>query len=614
MLEIPHGSSERDASAKAGVSRMRVARIIAMLIAVVAVALTPQLAEACNPDKPYACFRTLNLTLMEPLVLPEVAGSILVPIDTTVTVETGETGAPFSVCNEPSTVTDGLVEITIDCGPAGSFVGTQPLAPQPTPGLHLIPVTVDVLIDPPAPLPAGTNCTLFGRVEADFTEDMQSPPNCAATLEARANSVVCSVEEGDLPGLPRLIMTLSNANPGRCGPGMALQTDIDVFNADFTDSVTIEFTATNNQQARRPAVISNVQTGSCFEQPEESSISAPDFGDDFSLCFLESLPDPDAVAPLPAHPLTYDHQAVAKTITIDPGATETVNVVVNSHPMCADGSCALVDFTAVGFFCASPPCTTGDPISACVSASLNLERGSNCPDARFPAACCFKDGDSATCQDLLPVDCATMGGDVADAYSACANADLNEDDYDDACQPILEDRFFPEMACCFEDGSCTIETGLECANAGGTGQGIGETTCPIGGCPFLDYCCFPSGVCQKLLPDVCASSAGSDPGVLLTLGQPGGSTELTWTAAGAPGTVSYNVYRGDVADFFNLGPAALPVVCKDGVLTGLTYLEVDPDPPVGEGVFYVVSLDNGAEGGMGFGLGGALRTTSVSCP
>lgn len=579
------------------------ARLVLGALVLLCVA-APQPVQACTPEYHCGCYRTVNLTVMNAFSIPDIVGTGTIPFDVVVTVGSAQNpDDPGFVCNDPGLVTGGVVEITFDCGGAQVFVGSIPLPSQTESDVHPILLTVPVDVTNVQ----GQICEVRGKVDADFSEAVVNTTTiCAETIRAEADVTACATEEGDLAGLPRLILELSNSNPGRCGAGIGIKTDVFVTNADFDESVTFELFVSNTQNARLPTRVSVVDTGSCATNPCSSSISAPIAGDDYPLAFCDDLPTPDAPVPLPEHPLDYEHQPVRKTFTLGPGGSDTIGICTNSHPMCLDGSCSLVDFSAFARYCASPPCTTGPIVPACLSASLNVERGANCPDARNPAACCFNDDVPPTCQDLLPDDCVDSGGEVGDAFSACLGDSGDPGDFDDGCELNIEDRSFPDVACCFPLAVCSDLEGLECANAGGTPHPV-PSDCGTTACPFLSNCCFANGVCQLLLESVCGSSGGGPSPDLLWASKAG----FTWMPV-VEAPVVYNIYRGNIAD---IAAGPLVVTCKnadDPDLTDGAFIELE-DPLVGNGFFYVATYLDGTETGYGFSQG-QIRALAAICP
>lgn len=64
-------------------------------------------------------------------------------------------------------------------------------------------------------------------------------------------------------------------------------------------------------------------------------------------------------------------------------------------------------------------------------------------------------------------------------------------------------------ACCFEDGSCVVETAQQCLNDGGTYQGD-NSDCTPNPCPGGDTspCCFSDGHCEMLTTPDCLDAGG----------------------------------------------------------------------------------------------------------
>ena len=151
------------------------------------------------------------------------------------------------------------------------------------------------------------------------------------------------------------------------------------------------------------------------------------------MCFEDDLPT-TGVLPLPMDPIGYEQMEIQREITILPGGTETIGIANVSHPMCGDGSCMIADIKIEGTF------ELGDPVAACTTGSLNLERTSDCPAAAFTAACCTDSG--ATCSEMKPFDCVASAGVPGDAYSSCQGDVSLVNGIDDACEVDPDDRTF----------------------------------------------------------------------------------------------------------------------------------------------------------------------------
>jgi hypothetical protein len=72
----------------------------------------------------------------------------------------------------------------------------------------------------------------------------------------------------------------------------------------------------------------------------------------------------------------------------------------------------------------------------------------------------------------------------------------------------------PTGACCWADGSCTIQTQEDCAQQGGVWQG-GESGCTPNPCPGClmpctsGACCLPNGQCEWVIQTVCQQAGGT---------------------------------------------------------------------------------------------------------
>ncbi|MCP4248525.1 MAG: S8 family serine peptidase, partial [bacterium] len=104
-------------------------------------------------------------------------------------------------------------------------------------------------------------------------------------------------------------------------------------------------------------------------------------------------------------------------------------------------------------------------------------------------------------------------GPRPDASAALCNAlpaiDANANLVPDLCEQLAG-----IVACCFTGGGCTDTTQTNCANNGGTSQGLGTacatTQCPVG--PANEACCLPGGACADMPPANCTASAGTPQG------------------------------------------------------------------------------------------------------
>jgi hypothetical protein len=91
-----------------------------------------------------------------------------------------------------------------------------------------------------------------------------------------------------------------------------------------------------------------------------------------------------------------------------------------------------------------------------------------------------------------------------------------------------------------------------------------------------------------------------------------GATQVAWTAQGAG--VRYDVLGGDLAALHASGSVAL-AVCLGDDQTGAPWADPRPDPPEGQGLYYLVRAQN-ACGAAGYGsaTSGSPRTPNVDCP
>jgi pectate lyase len=119
-----------------------------------------------------------------------------------------------------------------------------------------------------------------------------------------------------------------------------------------------------------------------------------------------------------------------------------------------------------------------------------------CPPA--PEACCFGDG---SCSVETPMDCFDAGGFGQGPGTDCGSINC-----------LIE-------ACCFDDGSCSDLLAPECLVQGGTPQGVGSE-CGSANCPQPEgACCFADGSCSSLTSEECTSQSGTYQGDLSDCGK-----------------------------------------------------------------------------------------------
>ncbi len=108
-------------------------------------------------------------------------------------------------------------------------------------------------------------------------------------------------------------------------------------------------------------------------------------------------------------------------------------------------------------------------------------------------ACCFVDG---TCTVNTIEECNTLGG----AYQGD----------DTVCDPNPCPQ--PAMACCYPDGHCEFILAADCEALGGVPQGFG-TVCEPNPCPQPAMaCCFESGECTFVTAEECTQAGGTPQG------------------------------------------------------------------------------------------------------
>ncbi|MCG8406284.1 MAG: hypothetical protein MI923_13890 [Phycisphaerales bacterium] len=449
-------------------------------IAVIGTFLIPiqEEAEACRrTTPPKDCDKSVNLVKAFPFaIFPGGGGAVFIPVR--VNTKSGAV-PPSNNCPSPSTVTGGMVSVTLNC-PGGPLFGNTPLPPRLS-GFRTGFVFVPVVI------PGGFRgkCAVTASVQANFSADSCVGP---VTATAVGDTVLCLVEESpDIPNVPRLDMVVDSSGTPLCGAGVQTKSTITLINNDLNHSVSLMFEADATQRARMPSSPGGESDG-------VYSISTPNLGDDFAIAFEEDCPA-NGILPLSSDPTTFIQRTISKPIVIPPDDFAVVVIVSNSYLMCEEGSCAEKTYVVEGQF------ANGDPVVACAGDSITLMPGGDCPQAQFVNACCMGDG---SCQALLPSDCANMGGTPLAALTECqGDGDMNGSD--DSCDD--PDSAAPTLACCFGDGSCQDMIPIDCSNAGGTPQGLGET-CVTATCPMLGACCFPNSTCQTLFDAICASAGG----------------------------------------------------------------------------------------------------------
>jgi hypothetical protein len=110
-----------------------------------------------------------------------------------------------------------------------------------------------------------------------------------------------------------------------------------------------------------------------------------------------------------------------------------------------------------------------------------------------PEACCLPDG---TCVELVPEECAFLGGVPHGAGTDCAAVD---------CPAPPEPQ-----ACCLSNGDCFEGPPDECLNQGGFPNGPGSN-CALVECldPNFGACCLPDGGCAEGPLDLCIDQGGA---------------------------------------------------------------------------------------------------------
>ncbi len=630
---------------------VRRAAVAFLALAVMILPLSPAVEACCEDFQPFSCYRTANMTMMNAFTVLAKPGFVVIVYQVTVTVDSGTTPGircgqpfgPFGACTTEPMVSQIDVELTLDCGPGsgGPYLGTAMVTPPVLEsGLKFYDIDVPIVFDFPVGY-TGSKCDVSGTASVDFMAD---PPLGNETVVASADSVVCAVEESaDHPGLPRLELKLANTEPPRCGSGFQRGLNVIVQNNDESEGVSLVLKGRNKQNAVTP-----MGTAGNPPPPGTSSISNPDGGDDFILCWQDTLPA-NGIAPLPPDPISFQQPEIARQVNLGPGEMQTFVATNVSHPMCSDGSCVLVEFEAEGTFDTVPSPTA---VLACMGGSLNLQRGSDCPNADFVAACCL---DGGACMDMKPADCINAEGVPGEAYSNCQNTDVvgGENDpppngIDDACEVDLEDRVFTTRGCCFQFGGCEDLEPMECVHQGGTPSLPAENTCATASCPTdFGQCCTvenQSVNCNILLQRVCESVSNGeyapsmifDDGETLTWGTAPGACSAAATNEGEicfndgecppgnPGNCSpsglaesFNIYRGDLATIKSGGGYGncLGTTANNPVQLSPTFAS-SPTPNQGEVFTYLIGF-RAPTATEDTGLGRASDTTQRTvneCP
>jgi hypothetical protein len=103
---------------------------------------------------------------------------------------------------------------------------------------------------------------------------------------------------------------------------------------------------------------------------------------------------------------------------------------------------------------------------------------------------------------------------------------------------------------------------------------------------------------------------GETAGVVLAKGT---ATTLTWPAL-PPGAASSNVVSGRLS-LLTSGPPASDAACTAPGIPGLSWSDQRPDPPEGDGYYYLVGARNACGSGtFGFATAGAERVPGTPCP
>jgi hypothetical protein len=105
-------------------------------------------------------------------------------------------------------------------------------------------------------------------------------------------------------------------------------------------------------------------------------------------------------------------------------------------------------------------------------------------DPSVSGACCFSNG---TCSVQTLGACTAAGGSFAGENTTCAQG---------TCPP--------GGSCCLSDGTCQVRTAAACAAAGGIWGGANTTCTSCSGA-----CCLPNGTCSVLTAQQCAADASA---------------------------------------------------------------------------------------------------------
>ncbi len=323
-------------------------------------------SKACNAHRPPVdCQKSVSLTKGVSFAVPNPNAATFLAVPVTLTTKTE--AAPGSVCPNLAIVAGGSLRVTVLNGGtpvASGFVSIPPRGSGCVIDNLSVPVTLPPL--------ANGIYDIIAEAEVFFSSDSSNP---AQVYIATGDTRFSLVET--LPGTftPRLGLETLSSPLLDCGPGAQATQKYLITNNDPNHSVTLGVTASTRQNARMPSPgEKNIGVPSNF------SISDPNSGDDFPICFVSDL-GPEGILELPPNPSGHTQGPISTNVTIPPQSSFTVEVETRAYTGCADGSCAENLFVVTGFF------DDGSPAEACVGGGVTVNsamppcpNASTCPD------------------------------------------------------------------------------------------------------------------------------------------------------------------------------------------------------------------------------------------
>ena len=313
-------------------TRVLVGIAIAALLASAALLALPRRAEACGgtpPPPPSNCGKGYAFGKVSP-------GTIAVPANTQFTTNITtwhyltliESNPQAPVCPPPPyTVT---MTVTVgNCLPSGPGVGPVVVGPFPVvPGLQTIVIPVTIPAGPPR------NCVISISSTVTFSNGTTIGP-------LTGDAQICIVDElPGQPGVPRLDLELLSPETIGTHAGDSAGATYRLTNNDPTESwdgtISGDFRNTAKQPGESP--VGPVR--------EAYGLADPGPGDNWPIQI-----DPNPCIPLPPDPQNQtSSQAVSPPITLLPGESIDVDILVRPWGMCANGSCGESIAVADGTF------------------------------------------------------------------------------------------------------------------------------------------------------------------------------------------------------------------------------------------------------------------------